>query len=121
MSNDRSPREVCSITIGINGLISFSSTFLCVDWSFQTVAWAKPMRLEGTSQAASPSGWLLAAWGPQFRLRRWFFLVRCPDSLARLGLLGRNPLDLGRDAVERLRKAHCLSLGLEGPGFTRLL
>src|SRR5919197_1498101 len=47
MSNERSPREVCSMTIGIRGM-----------------------------------GSLLAAGGPEFRLGRWFFLVRCPDRLA---------------------------------------
>jgi hypothetical protein len=38
MSNERSPREVCSITIGISGLIgSYGSfAFVGVDWSFQT-------------------------------------------------------------------------------------
>src|SRR5919198_4148975 len=89
MSNERSPREVCSITIGMRGLMS---------------------------------GWVsLAAGGPQFRLGLWFFLVGCPDSLACLGLLGRNALDLLRDSVERTRHAHRFALGLERAGLPRLL
>src|SRR5262245_45485544 len=88
MSNERSPRDVCSITIGMRGLMS---------------------------------GWLLAAGGPQFRLCRLLFLVRCPDPLACLRLLGRNPLDLRRDAVERLGEAHVLAFRLVDAGGARLL
>src|SRR5438445_562675 len=80
MSNERSPRDVCSITIGINGLMS---------------------------------GWLLAAGGPQFRLCRRFFLVRGPDPLARLGLLGGDTLDVRDDAVEGSGQADVLALGLD--------
>src|SRR5438067_4928082 len=87
MSNDRSPRDVCSITIGIKGLMS---------------------------------GWLLAAGGPQFRFGLGFFLVRGPDSLARLGLLGRNALHFGRDPVERAGQAHRLTLGFVGAGLLGL-
>src|ERR671936_1866017 len=87
MSNERSPREVCSITIGINGLI-------CL---------------------------LLAAGGPQFRLCLGFFLVGGPDALARLGLLGRNALDLGRDPVEGTRQTHVLALPLVHTCLARLL
>src|ERR687887_1647439 len=88
MSNERSPRDVCSITIGINGLMS---------------------------------GSLLAAGGPQFRLRLGLFLVGRPDPLACLRLLRRDPLDLGRDAVECPREPHVLALGLVGTGLARLL
>src|SRR5919201_2037698 len=76
MSNARSPREVCSITIGINGLMAV------------------------TPQAESP--WLLPAGGPQFRLGLGGFLVGGPDLLARAGGLARDALHLGRDPVERL-------------------
>src|SRR5215213_4888590 len=88
MSNDRSPRDVCSITIGMRGLMS---------------------------------GWLLAAGGPQFRLGLLLFLFGCPDSLARLRLLQRNPLDLGRHAVEGLGEAQVLALGLVDAAGARLL
>src|ERR671935_6909 len=47
MSNERSPREVCSITIGISGLIRAPLNISRVDWSSQR---------------------LLATGGPQFRL-----------------------------------------------------
>src|SRR5439155_17915584 len=88
MSNERSPRDVCSITIGINGLMS---------------------------------GWLLAAGGPQFRLCRRFFLVRGPDPLARLGLLGGDTLDVRDDAVEGSGQADVLALGLVHACLARLL
>src|SRR2546422_8614244 len=88
MSNERSPRDVCSITIGINGLMS---------------------------------GWLLAAGAPQFRLCRRFFLVRGADPLARLGLLGRDALDVRDNAVEGSGQADVLALGLVHTGLARLL
>src|SRR3954453_12625135 len=87
MSKDRSPREVCSITIGINGLI-----------------------------------WLLSAsGGPQFRVGLGLFLVGCPDCLARGRLLGRDPLDVGCDQVERARESHRLTLGFIGARLAGLL
>src|SRR3954449_13578320 len=87
MSNDRWPRDVCSITIGINGLIQL----------------------------------LLAAGGPQFRVGLGLFLVGCPDCLARGRLLGRYPLHVGCDQVERTRESHRLALGFVGAGFAGLL
>src|SRR4029453_16220469 len=96
MSNERSPREVCSITIGINGLMASPLTFSRLGWSFQTAARAKPV----TPQAASP--WLLVGGGPQFRLGRLRFLVGGPDVLAGARDVGRDALRLGRNAVERL-------------------
>src|SRR5205807_1905298 len=60
MSNERSPRDVCSITIGINGLIGAPLNFWRVDWSFQTAARAKPMRPEGgTASGVTQAGSLL--------------------------------------------------------------
>src|SRR6185437_16241101 len=76
MSNARSPREVCSTTMGTNGLIDSS---------------------------------LLAAWGPQFRAGRGLLLLRRPDALARLVQVGRDRLDLGRDAVEGLLEAEVVA------------
>src|SRR6266480_2909144 len=86
MSNERSPRDVCSITIGMSGLI-----------------WL-----------------LLASGGPQFRLCLGLFLVGRPDRLAGGRLLGRNPLDLRGDPVERARQPHRLALRLVGAGLPRL-
>src|SRR5919198_181308 len=62
----------------------------------------------------------LAAGGPQFRLRLGFFLVGCPDALARLGLFGRNALYLRRNAVERTREAHAPAFRLVGPALAGL-
>src|SRR3954470_3804869 len=75
MSNERSPRDVCSITIGINGLIRVS----------------------------------LASGGPQFRNFFGLFLLGRPDRLTRLRLGHRDPLHLGRDAVERELQADVLA------------
>src|SRR5256885_10639977 len=86
MSNERSPREVCSMTIGISGLI----------------------------------GLLLASGGPQFRLCLGLFLVGGPDCLARGRLLGRNPLDVGCDPVERVRETQRFALRLVRAGLLRL-
>src|SRR5712692_591161 len=88
MSNERSPREVCSITMGINGLMS---------------------------------GWLLATGGPQFRLGGWFFLVGRPDGFAGGSLLGRDALDLARNAVEGAGEAHAFALRVVRACGTRLL
>src|ERR671934_651945 len=70
---------------------------------------------------ASPARPSLAAGGPQFRLGRRFLLVRGPDALAGLGLLGWDPLDLGCDLVERTREAHALPLCLVCAGRSGLL
>src|SRR6186997_451163 len=86
MSNERSPREVCSMTIGISGLI-----------------WL-----------------LLASGGPQFRHCLGLFLVWGPDCLARGRLLGRDPLDVGCDQVERTRQTQGLALRLVRTGLLRL-
>src|SRR4051794_12753998 len=106
MSNERSPREVCSITIGINGLMLAPLLFSWVDWSFQTA----------TSQARSR--WLLAAGGPQFRLGRLGFLVGGPDLLAGARDLGGDALRLLGNSVERLAQPqvgaqHLLAAGVE--------
>src|SRR5205823_4031450 len=88
MSNERSPREVCSITIGINELMS---------------------------------DWLLATGGPQFRLLGWLFLVGGPERLTGGGPLGRDPLDLGGNAVEDPAQTDRLALNLVNAGFPHLL
>src|SRR5215208_7017470 len=100
MSNARSPREVCSITIGINGLMASPLNCSCIDWSFQTAARQSPFGLTVTPQAASR--WLLAAGGPQFRLCLGRFLVGRPNFFSRTRDLDRNALRFGRHAVERL-------------------
>src|SRR6202040_2405525 len=111
MSNERSPREVCSITMGINGLIWLLLAFWRVGCSFQTV----------TAQAMLRSRWLLATGGPQFRLGGRLFLVGRPDGFAGGGLLGRDPLDLVRNAVEGAGKAHAFALRVVRARGARLL
>src|SRR3954447_13909370 len=107
MSNERSPREVCSITIGINGLIYAGSLGVACD--------ADPL-----GRTASPDRPLSSAGGPQFRLCLGVFLVGGPDCVARGRLLGGDALDLGSDAVESPREAHVLALRLVGAGLARL-
>src|SRR3990172_6352221 len=74
MSNERSPREVCSMTIGMRGLMQ------------------------------APSCWLLAAGGPQLLLDPggflFLFLVRRPELLSRRGGGRRDRLDVGEEPVE---------------------
>src|SRR6266511_6108221 len=110
MSNERSPREVCSITIGINGLIGAPSNFSRIDWSFQTA-----------HRKRCHSGWLLATGGPQFRLFRRFLLFGGPDALPRLRLFRRNGFDLRDHAVKRPGQAESLPLGLVRARRARLL
>src|SRR5262245_24053445 len=119
MSNERSPREVCSITIGINGLMASPLTFSRLGWSFQRAARAKPSGVTVTPHAESP--WLLAGGGPQFRLGRLRFLVGGPDLLAGAHILGRDALRLRRDAVERLAQAQVVAQHLLAAGVEHLL
>src|SRR2546430_11660174 len=98
MSNDRSPREVCSITMGINGLMS--------GWLLRRRLRCRPPEA-GPAAPARPSS---ATGGPQFRLGGWLFLVGRPDGFAGSGLLGRDALDLDDSAVEGAGKAHAFAL-----------
>src|SRR5471032_2708098 len=88
MSKARSPREVCSTTIGINGLIS-----------------ALLLRFR-----------LLASGGPQCCLFRSPILLGCPDTLSCRFLLGPvrslldgNRPDLGRDSVNCSFHSNCVA------------
>src|SRR2546422_2379942 len=98
MSNERSPREVCSITMGINGLMS--------GWLLRRRLRCRPQR-PGRLRRLGPSS---ATGGPQFRLGGWLFLVGRPDGFAGSGLLGRDALDLAHNAVEGAGKAHAFAL-----------
>src|SRR5690348_2036192 len=65
-------------------------------------------RRDGCSTTIAIRGisFLLAAGGPHLlRLRFFLFLPRRPDLLPRSRLVGRDPLRLGDDAVERLLHA----------------
>src|ERR1041385_2080484 len=92
MSNARSPRDVCSTTIGIRGLIRAPSSAVAVQMT----------SLRGAR------GSLLARWCPQLLVRLVPILLGCPDALTRLvlpgafcGLLFGDRLHLGGDPVER--------------------
>src|SRR5215208_8520872 len=81
MSKARSPRDVCSTTMGISGLTP------------------APRGVQGVDRSC-PSCRLLARRGPQFRLGLVGFLVGRPDRLTGARDLDRNRLDLGGHAVE---------------------
>src|SRR5918998_89029 len=82
MSNARSPREVCSMTIGTSGLTG------------------GPPRWCETRRGAWSYG-LLTAGCPQLRIGRPLLLLRRPQLLARGVQLRVDALDLRRDPVER--------------------
>src|ERR671936_99909 len=73
------------------------------------------------SRGSQGSCRLLAAGGPEFRLSLGLFLVRCPDRVAGLRLLERDPFDLLRDPVERSLQAEALPLLLEGAARPELV
>src|SRR2546423_3899381 len=121
MSNERSPREVCSITIGINGLIQRSFELFACRLAISDAARAEPMRLTVTPQAASRVSALLACGGPQFRLGLRLFLFGSPDRLARSGKLDRDLLDLGGHLVERGAQAQVLPKDVQLPRLAHLV
>src|SRR4026207_1913585 len=84
MSNARSPRDVCSITIGISGLISVPS-----------------------------SSGLLATGRPYLHAAPALLLLGCPEFLTRLRKLDRDAIDPADDLVERLPKAEIAAELLE--------
>src|SRR5262245_26752122 len=84
MSNARSPRDVCSITIGISGLIF----------------------------APSSSG-LLATGRPYLHAATALLLLGCPEFLTRVRKLDRDALDAAPDLAERLAEAEIAAELLE--------
>src|ERR1035437_6825863 len=114
MSNARSPREVCSTTIGTSGLI----VRLC----FASPTGFLQRRLAGRSlfgsrssisRCTQPPG-LLAALGGLPLLRR-------PQRLARLRLRRRNRLGGGGEQVDRLARRQILADLLEAAGRAQVL
>src|SRR5688500_1829991 len=106
MSNARSPREVCSTTIGMFGLISAPSGIVSGLRGRPALARRGPC-----AQQVGRTGWRerrkpdeprasrRTAGGPELRLvRPRLVLARRPDRLARLREFLRDRLDLGRDA-----------------------
>src|SRR5437016_2900197 len=95
MSNARSPREVCSTTIGTSGLIVLAS-FASSAGFLPNVATARPRPGRASAPrrpelARAPSGVLLAG---------------LPQLLAGLGLLDRDRLRLAHEQLERLARGH---------------
>src|SRR5215471_8676035 len=98
MSNARSPREVCSTTIGTSGLMVLAS-FACTPGFLPNVAIA-PGVPPGVPAAPKPTRGS-AAGGPQLaRSLRGLFLARRPQLLARLGLLDADRRRLGYEQFD---------------------
>src|ERR1700679_2446428 len=100
MSNARSPREVCSTTIGTSGLIVLASVSLHRPDSSRPVAGG-----HGCTRLAvrrpQPAGLLRRVWlgaaGALGAGALGAFLLGRPQLLARLRLLERDRLGLARD------------------------
>src|SRR3954452_14454273 len=80
---------------------------------------ARSARSPSVSPARTGSCWLLAAGGPQFRRRVWFFLLGRPNALSCSGQLDGNALDVARDAVERGAQAQVLAQPLVAAGLAQ--
>src|SRR3970282_1977533 len=105
MSNERSPREVCWITIGINGLMGWSPAHerggVWGTGRFPTTSrrrghagetWFPPRSFAESERCSCR---LLAAGGPQLRVALGLFLVGCPKLLSRRGEVGRDGSHIG--------------------------
>src|SRR3954470_21227613 len=90
MSKNRSPREVCSMTDGM-------------------------MRFDGSVMRSGS----LTAGGPEFHFALLFFLVGCPNCLAPVRELARDPLDLRGDAVERVPQPEVVAQRLEAAALAQ--
>src|SRR4051794_13255466 len=80
---------------------------------------ARSARSPSVSPARTGSCWLLAAGGPQFRRRVWFFLLGCPKALARSRELDRDALDVARETVERGAQAQVFAQPLVAAGLAQ--
>src|SRR3954451_12248598 len=76
-------------------------------------------RSPSVSPARTGSCWLLAAGGPQFRRRVWFFLLGCPNALSRSRELDRDALDVAGETVERRAQAQVLAQPLVAAGLAQ--
>src|SRR5438132_13240793 len=136
MSNERSPRDVCSMTIGMRGLTGRPPAYerggAWGTGSFPTSSERRGLGCPFARQESAPAKscrrktgetWfpprtraecercscrLLAAGGPQLRVGFRLFLVGCPELLARARELGRDPRDGGREHVESLAQPEIL-------------
>src|SRR4029077_11113281 len=80
---------------------------------------ARSARSPSVSPARTGSCWLLAAGGPQFRRRVWFFLLGRPNALARSGELDRNALDVAGETVERRAQTQVFAQPLVRAGLAQ--
>src|SRR5215211_5833193 len=107
MSNARSPREVCSTTIGTSGLTVLASFRLSgANPAYERLRRAYPLDRGESSNGRRPANPVrrLASGGPEAARRGLLGLVRArgPELVARLRLLDRDRLRRLRDVVDRL-------------------
>src|ERR1700684_448509 len=114
MSNARSPREVCSTTIGTSGLMVLASVSLYRPDSFRTYPERVLPRLAlrrpqpGRSRLSTRLALLLSGVGR-------------PELLARLGLLERYRLGLGCDQLDRLTRGEILTDLIQASGLAEIV
>src|ERR1700704_2336551 len=102
MSNARSPREVCSTTMGTSGLIVLAS-FACSAGFLPNVATVvQPPRGSSATRRPELAGPLLGV-----------LLARLPQLLARLGLVDRDRLRLVDEQLQRLAGRDVLADALQ--------
>src|SRR4051812_20660432 len=101
MSNARSPREVCSTTIGTRGLMA-NALFLLLGRNPSGAVQTTPERRGNLSNGLMPLSPGLGPRSPELRGLLLGLFLRCPELLARLGLLGRNRLGGVHEQVNRL-------------------
>src|SRR5947209_6815856 len=123
MSNARSPREVCSTTIGTSGLIvlaSFASSagFLPNVATVQIGSGRllRVLRTVARHRLGSAPG---RPQLPGAALAR--FLLRRPQLVSRLGLLDADGLCLAHEQLQRLLARHLLAHPLQAIGLAQLL
>src|SRR5579884_2920267 len=107
MSKARSPREVCSTTIGTSGLIVLAS-FASSAGFLPTLATA----------ALRPDGALRAPWRPQLPLLPALLAGR-PQLLPGLGLLHADRLGLFDQQLQGLAVGHLLTEALQPIGLAQ--
>src|SRR5271154_2062169 len=108
MSNARSPREVCSTTIGTSGLIVLALVSLRRSDSSRRLAGR--CRIGGCPQAARLLG----------GVRPGALLLRRPQLFASLRLRDRDRRGPGRDQLDGLARGEILANLLEAPALAQV-
>src|SRR5947209_3315357 len=113
MSNARSPREVCSTTIGTSGLM-FLASFACSAGFLPNVA-------DGVARPGGPAE-RSGARRPELGAAALALLraSRRPQLLSRLRLFDRDRLRLAHEQLKRLAAGHVVPDGLEPSGTFEL-